>query len=344
MKILHIGAGKIGRGLILPHLGERHEVTVADRNWNLVQSIKANHGYNVIELDCGGPYITKIPDPQIVSFTELDALHDVDAITTAVLVSNLPHIAPMVRTIALRNKRPFYIIPMENSIEAPAILKRELAAIMPDLEGIFVLGSVIDRIVPALRNELDVECERYSLIKIEDADGFGQAARDERLVTKNIRREFDKKFLLVNGLHACAAYLGYQRGHQYICDVMGDPVVRGKLELIGRCYIRYLMQVYGYREDELTGCVGTSLMRFSNPYIKDPLGRVGGNLLVKLSPTDRIMRPLLFNKNNGLEHAPLEEVVEAAGHFRIANDYDLYLPLFSPGNYQRLQTVRAAST
>ena len=43
-------------------------------------------------------------------------------------------------------------------------------------------------------------------------------------MTKNIRREFDKKFLLVNGLHACAAYLGYRRGHQYICDVMGDPV------------------------------------------------------------------------------------------------------------------------
>ena len=50
------------------------------------------------------------------------------------------------------------------------------------------------------------------------------------------------------------------------------------------------------------------------------------------------MRPLLFNKNNGLEHAPLEEVVEAAGHFRIANDYDLYLSLFSPP-----ETTRAAN-
>jgi mannitol-1-phosphate 5-dehydrogenase len=215
---------------------------------------------------------------------------------------------------------------MENSLEAASILRRELGNRIGNTDGIFFLGSVIDRIVPVAANGLDIECEKYCSITIENSPGFGDLAKEESLLTDHIKREFDKKFLLVNGLHASAAYLGYLRGHEHIRDVMADAVVRRKLERIGGCYIQYLIGVYGYREDELIPYFNNTLRRFSNPFIKDSLSRVGRNLLIKLAPTDRIIRPLLFNKSNGLHYAPLEEVVEAARHFTIANDYEQYLP------------------
>ena len=325
MKILHFGAGKIGRGLVFPFFREQHDITLADRNTELVRSIRENRGYNVIELDYERQCIITIPDPPIRTFTELLDLHDMDVITTSVIVSNLVAIAPYIGDIAKNNKRPLYIIPMENSLEAVDILKRELLSTLHDLDGIYFLGSVIDRIVPATKNALDIECEKYYSIKIENCNGFGELLKDESVLSENIYKEFDKKFLLVNGLHACAAYLGYLRGHEYICDVMEDKIARSKLDRLGECYIQYLMSVYGFKEDELIPYFNNTLVRFANPSIKDPLGRVGRNLLIKLSPTDRIYRPLLFNKRNGLNYKPLEEIVEAAREFKIANDYDQYL-------------------
>lgn len=325
MKILHFGAGKIGRGLIFPFFSERHEVILADRNKELAQAIRDNNGYRLIELDYDGKQIKNIINPPIRSSSEIADIHDADAITTAVLVSNLAGIAPLVAEVARNNKRPLYIIPMENSPDAAAILRREVGGRLENTDGVFFPGSVIDRIVPAAANGLDIECEKYCSIIIENCPGFGDLVNEESLLTDNMKREFDKKFLLVNGLHASAAYLGYLRGHEHIRDVMADAVMRRKLEMIGECYIQYLVSVYGYREDELIPYFYNTLRRFSNPLIKDSLSRVGRNLLIKLAPTDRIIRPLLFNKRNGLDYAPLEEVVDAAGHFTIANDYEQYL-------------------
>jgi len=325
MKILHFGAGKIGRGLIFPFFREQHDITLADRNVELVRSIRENKGYSIIELDYERQRIITYADPPIRTFAELSDIHDLDVITTSVIVSNLAAIAPYIGDIAKNNKRPLYIIPMENSLEAVEILKRELVSILHNIDGIYFLGSVIDRIVPSTKNALDIECEKYFSVKIENRHGFGELLKDESVLTENIYKEFDKKFLLVNGLHACAAYLGYLRGHENICDVMEDKIVRSKLDQLGECYMQYLMSVYGFREEELIPYFNNTLLRFSNPAIKDPLSRVGRNLLIKLSPTDRIYRPLLFNKRNGLNYKPLEEIVIAARDFKIANDYDRYL-------------------
>lgn len=329
MKILHFGAGKIGRGLVFPFFSERHEVTLADRSESLVRAIRENNGYRIIEHDHGSRSVRHVVGPRIIPFSELASVRDVDMISTAVLVSNLVHVAPLIMEVARNNKRPLYIVPMENAAEATDILRREFMKSTQSTEGIFFLRSVIDRIVPAGPHALDIECEKYRSILIEHCDGFGALCSRDGFLTDRIEREFDKKFLLVNGVHACAAYLGHRRGHGYICDVMGDNVLRRKLNRIGTCYIEYLRQVYGFREHDLIDYFNTSLLRFSNPSIKDPLSRVGRNLLIKLSPEDRIMRPLLFNKRRGFDYTPLEEVVEAAGHFSIANDYELYMSSLS---------------
>jgi mannitol-1-phosphate 5-dehydrogenase len=325
MKMLHFGAGKIGRGLIFPFFRRQHDITLADRNTGLVRAIQENKGYRLIELDYDEQYITNIANPPIRNFSELSGITDLDVITTSVITSNLVEIAPYICEIARNNKRPLYVIPMENSLEAADILKRELVSSLRDIDGIYFLGSVIDRIVHAIKNEFDVECEKYYSVKIENRHGFGDLLKDESDLVENIHEEFDKKFLLVNGIHACAAYLGYLRGHEYICDVMNDESIRRKLDRISECYMQYLISVYGCQEDDLARYINNSLIRFANPSIKDPLSRVGRNLLIKLSPNDRIYRPLLFNKHNRMNYEPLEEVVDAAKYFKIANDYEDYL-------------------
>jgi mannitol-1-phosphate 5-dehydrogenase len=325
MKILHFGAGSIGRGLIYPFFRGSHDITLVDRNVDLIRAIKDNHGYRVIERDYGRQSIRTFVDPPIVSYAELSSIQDVDVITTSVIVKNLVQIAPYIREIAKNNKRPLYIIPMENSPEAVSILRSEITSNLTDSDDIYFLGSVIDRIVPGIKNVLDVECESYLSIKIENRHHIGSLLKDDAVLADNIGQEFDKKFLLVNGLHACAAYLGYPRGHAYICDVMKDAAIRQKLELVGECYIQYLGSHYEFSAAALASYCNKSLDRFANPSLKDPLSRVGRNLLLKLSADERICRPLLFNKGKGLSYKPLEEVVDAAQHFTIANDYEDYV-------------------
>lgn len=325
MKILHFGAGKIGRGLVFPFFSGRHEVILADRNENLVRAIRKNNGYRIIEHDNGSSAVRFVAGPKIISFSELGTVRDVDMITTAVLESNLVHIAPMILSVAKSSKRPLYIVPMENSVKATNILRREFMKSTVPSAGIFFLKSVIDRIVPAVTGDFDIECERYRTILIEHNDGLEKLCGNDGFLTRGIDREFDKKFLLVNGVHACAAYLGFVRGHEFICDAVADSETRQKLDRIGSCYIEYLHRVYGFSLRALVEYFNLSLMRFSNPGIRDPLSRVGRNRLIKLAPGDRIVRPLLYNKDQGLEYEPLAEVVEAASRFTIASDYEQYL-------------------
>lgn len=325
MRILHFGAGKIGRGLIYPFFKENHDITLVDSNVDLVQSIKDNNGYSLIEIDYESQTVIKIVNPSIVPIAELGQINEIDAITTSVLVSNLADVTPYICEVAQRNKRPLYIIPMENSFAATDTLMQGVKNGLENSDGIFFLGSVIDRIVPATRNILEIECEKYYSIKIQNQYSFGDVLNEEGVLTDDIQKEFDKKFIIVNGLHACAAYLGYLNGHEYICDVMKDEMIRPKLKLIGECYIQYLTSVYNFRQDELITYLDSTFYRFSNPRIMDPLSRVGNNLLIKLSPGDRILRPLLYNRSKGLSYAPLIEVANAAKLFKIASDYKEYL-------------------
>lgn len=327
MKILHFGAGKIGRGLIFPAFYEKHEVVLIDSNVDLVRLIRKNHGYKIIELESGSKNIIHIKDPNIQSYCDYKAQYNYDIITTSVIPKNIPEILPKIVDILLNNKRPLYIIPMENTHDAKNMIKLELEKQNVDLSEVHFLGSVIDRIVPVIYNELVIICEKYYSVIIENRNEFGKFFNSKNNLTDNYNKEFDKKLLLVNGLHACLAYLGHIEKYSYTHEAMKDNNIYRKLISIGECYIQYLVSNYLFDNIELEQYLKNSLKRFSNSSIKDPLSRVGRNLLIKMSNNERIIRPYLYNRKYGLKCKPLEEVIIATKYFDIANDYEDYIKL-----------------
>lgn len=327
MKILHFGAGKIGRGLIFPAFYEKHEVVLIDSNVDLVRLIRKNNGYKIIELESGLKNVIHIKDPNIQSYQDYKVQHDYDVITTSVFPKSMPQILPKIIDILKNNKRPLYIIPMENTQDAKNIIRLELEKYNVDLNGVHFLGSVIDRIVPVIYKELVIICEKYYSVIIENSNGFGIYFGSNNNLTDNYNKEFDKKLLLVNGLHACLAYLGHIEKYSYTHEAMKDNNIYKKLILIGECYIQYLVSNYRFDNIELEKYLENSLKRFSNSSIKDPLSRVGRNLLIKMSNNERIIRPYLYNRKYGLKYKPLEEAIVATKYFDIANDYEEYIQL-----------------
>lgn len=324
MRILHLGAGRIGLGLIVPFFSVDNDIVVVDRNTKKVASIESNGGYNLHTLWYGNETIKFINDFSITTYENYKFDQNIDLITTSVIVKNLPDIAPFIKDVISRNVGHIYIATMENSFEAPGILDEELQKIGADHNRYTLLNSVIDKIVPEYDGKLNVYGEPFSHVKINEHPGFSLISQNQQILSKNIKLEAEKKLLLVNGLHASAAYLGYLNGNQLISEVVNSKSGYEALRNVGFCYIDYLNDLYGCEISLLQDMVSKSLERFGNYSIKDPLERVGRNLMIKLSANERIRRPMEYNKSRGLRYKALEEVIEAAAHFKIGNDFSEY--------------------
>jgi mannitol-1-phosphate 5-dehydrogenase len=327
MRILHFGGGRIGMGLIVPLFYGGNDLILVDRKQEHISKL-ANSGYNLIETVNDKKNICHIQDFKPIIYSELENIREIDIITTSVIEHNLPDITPYIADLIKKKSRRIYIIPMENSFDSTAIIKSHLKNHISNFDDVYFLRSVIDRIVPGFTETGDVICEPYSQIKVERRHSISDLLPGSMLCDR-IEFEFEKKLFIVNGLHACAAYLGYKKNLNYIHECINDREVRKKLTDIGNCYAQYLGSIYNMPAREFDKDIVDTLDRFSNYSILDPLERVGRNLLIKLSDNGRILKPLIYNKENGLMYAPLQEVVVAAKRFSIANDYDDYLDSIS---------------
>ncbi|MFD1065894.1 mannitol-1-phosphate 5-dehydrogenase [Oceanobacillus locisalsi] len=309
MKVVHFGAGNIGRGFIgLLLYQSGYEITFVDVNAEIIHAMTQEKAYQVHFADDNSAPVTvehitginSAENPEAVT----NAVIEADIITTAVGPNILPVIAKAIAEGLAkrkdRNPKTVPIIACENMIGGSTLLKKYVYQEIDEIETeefealCRFPDAAVDRIVPNQMNKniLDVWVEPYYEWVVEKA--FIQdilPAIQGITYVDDLGPYIERKLFTVNTGHAATAYLGNYYNYKTIDQALQDKsilhMLNGALEETGQG----LMEAYGFDSQAHHTYIQTIISRFQNPYITDEVKRVARGPLRKLGPEDRFIRP-----------------------------------------------------
>lgn len=337
MKAIQFGAGNIGRGFIGAVLSQAgFEVVFADVVADLLGQINTRKEYTVHVMDTVSRDIT-IKDIKAVNSGSDDAVAeivDADLITTAVGLRILKFVAPAIaKGLAARKaagiEKPLNVIACENGLRATSQLKAlTLDLLSQDVREwaeshVGWPDAAVDRIVPPVRCEipLDVAVEEYYEWDVERSSFVGEIPAIEGMTpVDNLEAYVERKLFTLNTGHATAAYVGKMKGLQTIGDSIADPKVCTLVRAVMRQSGEGLIKKFGFNHEVHYAYIERIIKRFSNPYLRDDVDRVGREPLRKLAPNDRLILPMMTAKGYGLSYDKILLAIGAALHFNNGMD------------------------
>ena len=332
MKAIQFGAGNIGRGFIGAVLAQAgYQVVFADVVADLLDQINNRKQYTV--------HVTDTVSRDIV-ITDICAVHSgseaavaeiagADLITTAVGLRILKFVAPAIAKglaarMAAGEEKPLNIIACENGLKATSQLKElTFALLSPEVAAwaekhVGWPDAAVDRIVPPVRCEvpLDVAVEEYFEWDVERSAFVGAIPAIAGMTpVDNLEAYVERKLFTLNTGHATAAYIGKMKGLGTIGESIADPAVFPVVKAVMQQSGEGLVRKFGFDHDAHFAYIEKILKRFSNPYLKDDVDRVGREPLRKLAPNDRLILPMLTARGFGLPYDKLLLAIGAALHF-----------------------------
>eukprot|EP01053_Blabericola_migrator_P006530 Blabericola_migrator_1__6529@NODE_3293_length_1882_cov_1417_264463_g2056_i0_p1_GENE_NODE_3293_length_1882_cov_1417_264463_g2056_i0NODE_3293_length_1882_cov_1417_264463_g2056_i0_p1_ORF_typecomplete_len393_score80_02Mannitol_dh_C/PF08125_13/4_7e43Mannitol_dh/PF01232_23/2_8e12Mannitol_dh/PF01232_23/6_1e03F420_oxidored/PF03807_17/0_0031F420_oxidored/PF03807_17/3_5e03UDPG_MGDP_dh_N/PF03721_14/0_0011Sacchrp_dh_NADP/PF03435_18/0_062Sacchrp_dh_NADP/PF03435_18/1_2e033HCDH_N/PF02737_18/0_313HCDH_N/PF02737 len=338
MKGLHFGAGNIGRGFIGKVLSEAgFEVIFADVVPALITELQKRKSFTVhVVGESEHDDVVTISDA-VFSNTDdvIDVMAQADLITTAVGPRILERIAPTIAKGLKERKqlgvtKPCNVIACENAIKASTSLKEFVIKDLTPEECEWVqkhIGFVdcaVDRIVPPARHEdiLEVTVEDFCEWVVDRTQFVGETLTEIQGMqyTDNLMAFVERKLMTVNTGHAICAYLGKLYGHKEIRTAIADARVKAVVEGAMRESGAVLVKRYNMDPVAHEAYIQKILKRYANPHIVDDVTRVGREPIRKLSPEDRLIKPLRGAIEYGLPHDNLVKGVAAALLYNDPND------------------------
>lgn len=337
MRAVQFGAGNIGRGFIgavLERAG--YHVVYADVNQAVIDLINEKKEYTVLvkDVECVEQRITNISAVNSTTPAVVAEIAKADIVTTAVGVVILPRIAPTIaKAIVARMEegleQPLNIIACENAVRASSQLKEHILSHLNEEQKAYCAEWVgfpdcsVDRIVPPVRTEnpIDVVVEAFYEWNVEQASFVGEAPHIEGMnLADNLIAYIERKLFTLNTGHAITAYIGNLRGKATIDESISDKdifaIVKGAMQESGLG----LVAKYGFDKDAHFKYIDKIIGRFRNPYLKDDVARVGREPMRKLSPADRLVKPMLTAREAGVATPNLLLGIGAALHYNNPED------------------------
>lgn len=331
------GAGNIGRGFIGALLEKAGwHVIFADVVESIIQEINTRKHYTVHILDqeCGELEIENISAINSSTDAMIPAIVSCDLITTAVGPLVAPIIAkPIAAGIQARmkegNKSPMNIICCENGLRTTTRLKGFVFEHLNEAEQVFAekyigfADCAVDRICPKpnFENPLDAAVERYTEWDVESRSWKGELPEIEGLTfVDDLLAYLERKLFTLNSGHAICAYLGHMKGHKTILESIQDPAI---CEIVHAAMYESgegLIREFSFDADAHHAYIEKIFNRLRNPYLADEVERVAREPLRKLSPDDRLMKPLVTADSFGLPVDYLIFGAAAALHFDCPDD------------------------
>lgn len=339
MKALHFGAGNIGRGFIGKLLADAGiSVTFADVNETVVNALIERNQYpvKVVGADVVVEEVTNVTAINSTSPEIVDMIASVDMVTTAVGPTVLNIISKTIADgIELRfangNNAPLNIIACENMVRGTSQLKEAVFGHLSEEtkekaeQHIGFVDSAVDRIVPpAEEGETDplaVTVETFSEWIVDETQFKGEIPNIPGMErTDNLMAFVERKLFTLNTGHLITAYLGVLAGHETIKDAIEDQAIHADVLAAMQESGEVLIRRYGFDPEAHAAYIQKILGRFANPYLRDEVDRVGRQPIRKLSPQDRLVKPLNGTLEYGLPNAHLLKGIAAA--FLYKNDDD----------------------
>ena len=334
---VQFGAGNIGRGFIGAVLSQSgYKVVFADVNKEIVDRINADRQYTVHIKDVDSEDILISGVSAVDSSTDavVDVIKEAEILTTAVGLRILPFIAPAIAKGIVARKEAgieasLNIIACENGLMASSRLKEAVLSHLDEAQTEWCLAHTgfpncsVDRIVPPVRSEnpIDVAVEKYYEWNVEEKAFVGKAPEIAGMnMADNLLAYIERKLFTLNTGHAITAYLGKMKGCQTILESIETPeiyaVVHAAMQQSGEA----LVKQFGFDHEAHFKYIEKIIKRFHNPYLKDDVTRVGREPIRKLSPDDRLIKPVMTAKSFGLPYDKILLGVGAALHFNNPED------------------------
>ncbi|ASP28491.1 mannitol-1-phosphate 5-dehydrogenase [Spiroplasma corruscae] len=326
MKILHYGAGNIGRGFIAPILFDSNKVTefyFADTNQELINKLNNESSYEVIELsEVNKSKIVNGYKAILVSeIKEKINLSDIDIITTSIGSNNLKYIKEdIINFIKEKEKdnKTLIIMCCENGEKVSSSFEKDISKeYLFNKEMIKFVDVMVDRIVPNdTSNELNIKVEPYFSWVADENNWPKQVEKLSTInYTKNIDAEICKKVWMLNGSHAALAWKEWKRNKfskKIINVALNDSNDKTLLDFL-KNYLLEMSQIvevaFNYNRKELDKFIESVISRFTNIYIKDDFERVARNTIKKLQLDERILKPYLISVKNNLDCKNIKETI-----------------------------------
>lgn len=327
------GAGNIGRGFIGELFSESgYRVTFIDIDDMVVNQLNARRQYPIRILDDEKIYDIVISNVCAVNGKDIkaaaDAISKADIMATAVGGNVLPKIAPVIAAgIKKRcgDGKPLDIIVCENLHDADKILRRLVGGHISDKSRDYLANCVgfvstsVGRMVPVVTDELKaydpliVGVEPFNILPV-DARAFKGKIPDIKnmLLSENIAYHTQSKLYIHNMLHSTCAYLGYEKGYEYIYEAVGDSeiakVLRGALGEISRA----ISAEHGVAVEKSVNYGEDLIKRFANRALADSVARVGRDTPRKLAYEDRLVGAARLCEKHGIGFEYIAEGIAAA--------------------------------
>ena len=332
-KAVQFGAGNIGRGFIGALLSQSgYQVVFADVAEAIIDKINEDKTYtvHVMDVDCKDQKIENISGVNSTKPEAIDEIASADLVTTAVGLVILPRIAPTIAQAIEKRmengvKEPMNMIACENAIRGTSQLKKAVYENLSDAgkayadEYVGFADCAVDRIVPPVKSEnfIDVVVEEYFEWDVEKSGLKGELPQIEGMtLVDDLMAYIERKLFTLNTGHCITAYLGNLRGIPTIDKAIADEEIFGIVSAAMKESGAGLIKKYGFDPEKHAAYIKKIIGRFKNPYLQDDVTRVGR----ELSPTDRLIKPMMTAAGYGL---PVDHLVIGAGaalHYDNPND------------------------
>lgn len=336
-KAIQFGAGNIGRGFIGALLEQSgYHVIFGDVNQAVIDKINADKCYtvHVMDVECSEEKITNISGMDSTKPEIIKEMAEAEIITTAVGLVILPRIAPSIaEAIKLRMKNSsekyLNIIACENAIKASSQLKEAIYNILDDATKAYADKYVgfpdcsVDRIVPPVKSEnfIDVVVEKYYEWNVEEASFKGEIPKIKGMnLADNLMAYIERKLFTLNTGHAITSYLGFLKGYSTVDESISDEKIYNIVKSAMTESGNGLIAKYKFDKEAHLKYIDKIIARFKNKYLQDDVTRVGREPLRKLSPTDRLVKPLTTALEYGFTVDNLITGIGAALNYNNPND------------------------
>ncbi len=334
-KVVHFGAGNIGRGFIGALFSQSgYHVVFVDISEQIINQLNEDKQYNV-KLATDQQETLNIQNVSGLNNLNQEeeviaAIKEAAFLTTAIGPTILPRIAPLIAKGLLarvnENKDKLYVIACENQISATDLLKGYILEHLDDadkskvLAHVAFLNSAVDRIVPIQHNEasLDVLVEPYHEWVVEATEEIPHI--EGMKIVPDLAPFIERKLFTVNTGHAVIAYFGYLAHKETIDETLADKVIYNQVKATLEETGAYLIHKYNLNPDEHQKYIEKIISRFKNAHLQDGVTRVGRSPLRKLGPEDRLVRPAVQAQKAGLSYTNLAKAIAAALLFDYKED------------------------
>ncbi len=329
-KLVQFGAGSIGRGFIAQLFHQAGwEVVFVEASLSFAGQLRDRGSYRILEVGEAGEVETQVSDFRVLDASDTIEVaaeaSTADLLSTAIGLSNLPGLAPVVADALTLRQDPLDILICENGATAAEDFRQAVLAssLGRELAPFGCVRTSIGRMAPVNlvgADPLDVRVEPYRHLPVEAAAFTGPIPQVEGLEPKpDFTLVLRQKLYLHNLSHAVLAYVGIRRGHLTVPQAIADPELREWMRKASGEAIEAMAFAHGStpeRQEEIRkeswAILDDLERRYANTALGDTLERVARDPIRKLAPDDRLVGAARLCLEQGIQPVWILKAIEQA--------------------------------